>query len=151
MYRQKLAKTDVRGKLSLFADGLNAILLAYESESLGDLEPCKGGLIFTVNEQHNISTRKPWTNIVGTRLEHLRALAPPVKKASLDNLAGWVSRLKAPQWKNQHPVCQLPWQNVWNCIDIKTTEKATPCSFPEFKIEGLVGSGKTLPDFFRRD
>jgi hypothetical protein len=130
-----------------FANGLNAILLAYQTEFLGDMRynPGPDDLIFVTNNSASAAFEFQ-TIVAGTSLSSLAQDSRiPVADAKRP-LAQWLRRLQTKAWKSKNDPCSLSWQAVWHCWGLTRETPLSSVEFPVYSLADVLGQGtKSFP------
>jgi hypothetical protein len=128
-----------------FAKGLNAILLAYQQETLGDMQYHAGpdDLIFVANQSESAACDYQMI-IAGTSLRALAAESQATSADAKKPLAQWARRLETKAWKRKNNPCTLSWQSVWHCWDLNLENRISSVEFPVYCIADILGECQFL-------
>lgn len=133
-------ETNLRKRLQCIVNGLNAILLAYNGKTLGDLShtPCPKDLIFVVNKCKT-PTGVDGLTAAGTTLQTLSNFSRQPTQKTLEQ---WTKTFETEAWKLRNPTCDLPWEDIWNCWDVTCSEPLTLVEFPSFTASASPRQGQ---------
>lgn len=127
-----------------FANGLNAILLAYQTEVLGDIQynPGPDDLIFVANESASAAFEFQ-TIIAGTSLRSLAQEMTPTADAKKP-LAQWLRRMETKAWKRKNSPCTLSWQSIWHCWGLTRENPVSSVHFPVYCPTDILDQGQSF-------
>ncbi|KAH6904250.1 hypothetical protein BKA70DRAFT_1565962 [Coprinopsis sp. MPI-PUGE-AT-0042] len=139
--RSALTESNERQRTQHVVDGLNATLLAYHQDTIGDFvhQASDDDLIFVSNE-YDSANGGTMVTVAGTNLRTLRQLSPSRAPGRNKSFRQWLSQLNTKTWKRARQPCHIPWKDIWHCFDVKATSPMALFDLPCFSVPDVLGS-----------